>query len=70
MSRDCNKKTYCNVNINNTDTCGKLHHPVLHSCFFKGFQTIKASNNLLDREGVILRVGKVRSGSHILSNIF
>ena len=70
MSRDCHKKIYCNVKINNTDTCGKLHHPVLHSCFFKEFQTIKASNNLLNREGVLLTVGKVRSGSHTLSTFF
>ena len=70
MSRDCNKKSYCNVKINNTDTCGKLHHPVLHSCFFKGFQPIKASTNLLDREGVLLTVGRVRSGSHTLSTLF
>ncbi|XP_045115478.1 uncharacterized protein LOC123507035 [Portunus trituberculatus] len=70
MSRDCSKKIYCNVKINNTDTCGKLHHPILHSCFLKEFPMIKAANNLLDREGVLLTVGKVRSGSHTLSTFF
>lgn len=70
MSRDCNKKIHCNVKINSTDTCGKLHHPVLHSCFFKELQTIKASNNFLNREGVLLTVGKVRSGLQTLSTFF
>lgn len=64
IARNC-KGSACNVNYQGT-VCGKFHHPLIHSLF----QTSLPSSNFIDRQGVLLAMKEIRSGTKLLSTLF
>ena len=63
------KGSACNVTYQGT-VCGKFHHPLIHSLFPTSLPSVRASNNFIDRQGVLLAIKEVRSGARLLSTLF
>ncbi|KAK4316629.1 hypothetical protein Pmani_012229 [Petrolisthes manimaculis] len=70
ISRYCEKRVPCNVNMGASAICGKMHHPILHSIFVRENPVVQGSSNFLNREGILLMLGTIKSKFHDLSVFF
>ncbi|XP_068245411.1 uncharacterized protein [Palaemon carinicauda] len=65
IARKCLKKSRCNAVDVNNETCGELHHTIIHEGFITGYSFLS-----LKRNGVLFMVNKIRCGNQELQTLF
>ncbi|XP_068233584.1 uncharacterized protein [Palaemon carinicauda] len=65
IARKCLKKSRCNTVDVNNESCGKLHHTIIHEGFITGNSFVS-----LKRNGVLFMVNKIKCGNQELQTLF
>ncbi|XP_068236976.1 uncharacterized protein [Palaemon carinicauda] len=65
IARKCLKKSRCNTVDVNNESCGKLHHTIIHEGFITGYSFVS-----LKRNGVLFMVNKIKCGNQELQTLF